>query len=91
VWFEVRDTGVGFDSSKAQAVFDRFQQVDGSITRRYGGSGLGLSISRALAGLLGGSLTAESERGAGALFRLRLPLPVCVHPMLAPIEGDQRV
>ncbi len=90
VWFEVRDTGVGFDSSKAQAVFDRFQQADGSITRRYGGSGLGLTISRELAELMGGSLTAESEQGAGALFRLRLPLPVCVDPVVAPADGGQR-
>jgi len=89
VWFEVRDTGVGFDSSKAQAVFDRFQQADGSITRRYGGSGLGLTISRELAELMGGSLTAESEQGAGALFRLRLPLPVCVDPAVAPADGGQ--
>ncbi len=80
VWFEVRDTGVGFDASKVQAVFDRFQQADGSITRRYGGSGLGLTISRDLAELMGGSLTAESQAGAGALFRLRLPLPVCADP-----------
>jgi len=77
VWFEVRDTGVGFDSSNSKAVFDRFQQADGSITRRYGGSGLGLTISRELAELMGGSLTAESEQGAGALFRLCLPLPAC--------------
>jgi PAS domain S-box-containing protein len=77
VWFEVRDTGVGFDANKAQAVFDRFQQADGSITRQYGGSGLGLTISKELAELMGGSLTAESAQGAGALFRLRLPLPVC--------------
>jgi signal transduction histidine kinase len=77
VWFEVRDTGVGFDSSKAEAVFGRFQQADDSITRRFGGSGLGLTISRELAELMGGSLTAESEQGAGAVFRLRLPLPPC--------------
>jgi PAS domain S-box-containing protein len=91
VWFEVRDTGVGFDASKVQTVFDRFQQADGSITRRYGGSGLGLTISRDLAELMGGSLTAESEQGAGALFRLRLPLPVCIDPAVAPVERGERV
>jgi PAS domain S-box-containing protein len=90
VWFEVRDTGVGFDASKVQAVFDRFQQADGSITRRYGGSGLGLTISRELAELMGGSLTAESEQGAGAVFRLRLPLPVCVDCAVAPAIDSQR-
>ncbi len=92
VWFEVRDTGVGFDASKAQAVFDRFQQADGSITRRYGGSGLGLTISRELAELMGGRLTAESEQGAGALFRLSLPLPVCADQarLVEPGVGGQR-
>ncbi len=83
VWFEVRDTGVGFDASKVQAVFDRFQQADGSITRQYGGSGLGLTISRELAELMGGRLTAESEQGAGAVFRLCLPLPVSADPATA--------
>ncbi len=91
VWFEVRDTGVGFDGSKVQAVFGRFQQADGSITRRYGGSGLGLAISRELAELMGGRLTAESEQGAGAVFRLRLPLEVCVDPAMAPADGGERV
>jgi PAS domain S-box-containing protein len=91
VWFEVRDTGVGFDSSKVQAVFDRFQQADGSITRRYGGSGLGLTISRELAELMGGTLTAESERGAGALFRLRLPLQACVDLAMSPPGACQSV
>jgi PAS domain S-box-containing protein len=93
IWFEVHDTGVGFDASKSQAVFDRFQQADGSITRRYGGSGLGLTISRELAELMGGSLTAESEQGAGALFRLRLPLPVCTDLAAAarPALQDQRL
>ncbi len=90
VWFEVRDTGVGFDASKAQAVFDRFQQADGSITRLYGGSGLGLTISRELAELMGGSLTAESQRGAGALFRLRLPLPVCAGEAAAAEPASDR-
>ena len=70
---EVRDTGVGFQPELAQAVFDRFRQVDDSDTRPHGGSGLGLSISRDLAVLMGGDLTADARPGAGAVFRLSLP------------------
>ena len=70
---EVRDTGMGFDPEMTEAVFDRFHQVDGSATRPHGGSGLGLSISRDLAALMGGSLTAEGQPGVGAVFRLRIP------------------
>jgi signal transduction histidine kinase len=70
---EVRDTGVGFQPELAQAVFDRFRQADDSDTRPHGGSGLGLSISRDLAVLMGGDLTAEARPGAGAVFRLWVP------------------
>ena len=70
---EVRDTGVGFQPELAQAVFDRFRQVDNSDTRPHGGSGLGLSISRDLAVLMGGDLTADARPGAGAVFRLKIP------------------
>jgi signal transduction histidine kinase/ActR/RegA family two-component response regulator len=71
----VRDTGVGFERSHKQLVFSRFQQADGSITRRYGGSGLGLSISHQLAELMGGTLDCESTPGAGSCFWADLPLP----------------
>jgi signal transduction histidine kinase len=70
---EVRDTGVGFQPELAEAVFDRFRQVDDSDTRPHGGSGLGLSISRDLAVLMGGDLTADARPGAGAVFRLSVP------------------
>jgi len=70
---EVRDTGVGFPPELADAVFDRFRQVDNSATRPHGGSGLGLSISRDLAVLMGGDLTADAKPGAGAMFRLSVP------------------
>jgi CheY-like chemotaxis protein len=72
---KVEDTGIGFDAETAQRLFGRFAQADGSITRRYGGSGLGLSISAALAELMGGRLAADAEPGAGACFTLSLELP----------------
>ncbi|HVI34065.1 ATP-binding protein [Phenylobacterium sp.] len=72
---EVRDTGVGFDEAFAARLFQRFSQADTSITRRFGGSGLGLSISQALAEMMGGELQAASVPGRGSVFRLVLPLP----------------
>jgi signal transduction histidine kinase/CheY-like chemotaxis protein len=72
---EVKDSGVGFDSEFAAQLFQRFSQADTTITRRFGGTGLGLSITRALIEQMGGEITAESEPGKGAAFRVSLPLP----------------
>jgi CheY-like chemotaxis protein len=71
---EVQDTGTGFDAGFADQLFQRFSQADTTITRRFGGSGLGLSITRALVELMGGTISAESEPGRGSTFRLVLPL-----------------
>ena len=73
--FEVRDTGIGFDAETKGRLFSRFEQADGSITRRFGGSGLGLSISRSLAEAMDGRLEADGEPGEGAVFTLTLELP----------------
>lgn len=72
--FEVRDTGIGFDATAQAKLFSRFEQIDGSITRSFGGSGLGLSISQALAEAMGGSITADGSPGEGATFTLTLNL-----------------
>ena len=72
----VSDTGVGFEATAAEAIFQRFTQADGSITRRFGGTGLGLTISRRLAELMGGVLAADSVPGQGSIFSAWLPLPI---------------
>lgn len=66
--FAVRDTGIGIPAEKLQSVFDPFIQADNSVTRKYGGTGLGLPFSRRIANALGGELTVTSEVGRGSVF-----------------------
>jgi signal transduction histidine kinase/DNA-binding response OmpR family regulator len=72
--FSVIDTGVGIDSTQISRLFNAFEQADGTTTRRFGGAGLGLAISRNLAELMGGTITAEGVPGKGSTFILSLPL-----------------
>lgn len=72
--FAVRDTGEGIPSSQIEKLFDPFEQLDSSVTRRHEGTGLGLTISRRLAQILGGSIEVESVVGEGSIFTVILPL-----------------
>jgi signal transduction histidine kinase len=72
--FSVADTGIGIARDRLDAIFDEFTQADDQIGKTYGGTGLGLTISRRVADLLGGALTVESELGKGSTFRFELRL-----------------
>ena len=72
----VRDTGIGIPKDKHETIFEPFEQADISTTRKYGGAGLGLSISKTLANLMGGTIGVQSEPSKGSTFSLVLPLEV---------------
>jgi signal transduction histidine kinase/CheY-like chemotaxis protein len=71
--FTVRDTGIGIPGDRIAAIFDSFTQVDGATTRKYGGSGLGLTIARRLVEGMGGEIGCKSEVGLGSTFWARIP------------------
>tara|TARA_R110000868_G_scaffold76499_2_gene219895 strand:- start:38968 stop:42339 length:3372 start_codon:yes stop_codon:yes gene_type:complete len=75
IFFRVTDTGPGIARDQLDRIFDRFAQVDASLTREHGGSGLGLAICRELIQLAGGDIRVESEVGVGSSFCFHLPLP----------------
>ncbi|MFJ2282975.1 ATP-binding protein [Pseudomonas sp. NPDC087803] len=89
LWFtcSVRDSGIGISSESLELMFNAFQQADSSISRRYGGTGLGLPIARTLAERMGGTLRAQSEEGRGSVFTLEIPLALykqTLPPLAAP-------
>ena len=76
VRIEVADTGIGIPSDKQDLIFGRFTQENMSTVRRYGGSGLGLSLVKDLVSMLGGTVGVTSEVGAGSTFSVELPVEV---------------
>ena len=89
--FTVTDTGIGIPVDKLEGVFERFTQADTSTTRRFGGSGLGLTICRQLIELMGGHIWVESEVGVGSAFSILVPFDVwnaADDPAAAPVDMD---
>jgi len=83
VTFAVADTGIGIPKEFHAAIFEDFVQVDSPIQKRLRGTGLGLSLSKRLAELLGGTVSVESEPGVGSKFSVTIPAVVAVHPPTA--------
>jgi two-component system, NtrC family, C4-dicarboxylate transport sensor histidine kinase DctB len=82
--FEVQDTGIGMSPEQKEAIFESFRQADGSTSRRYGGSGLGTTISKKLVELMDGRIDCESILGEGTTFWFDIPLK----PAMAPASGE---
>jgi signal transduction histidine kinase len=83
---QVRDTGIGIPADKQELIFDKFTQADGSMSRRYGGTGLGLTLVKQLVELMGGLIGVQSQVGAGTTFTINLHLPLAGADQL--IGGD---
>jgi signal transduction histidine kinase/DNA-binding response OmpR family regulator len=85
--FRVRDTGIGMTAEQLDSVFEPFVQADSSTTKKYGGTGLGLSLCREFCHLLGGSISARSEPGRGSVFTVELPVDAAALPPPAAITA----
>jgi signal transduction histidine kinase/DNA-binding response OmpR family regulator len=90
VQFEVSDTGIGMSEETLGRLFKRFEQADASTTRKYGGTGLGLALTQALANLLGGRITAASKVGEGSRFTFVLPLTNALGKAAVPAATGQQ-
>ena len=87
--FSVRDSGIGMDAESLEKLFQAFTQANGSMTRRFGGTGLGLVITRQLVEMMGGTLDVRSELGAGSTFSFCLPLTLATGAAaIAPPPAD---
>jgi signal transduction histidine kinase/CheY-like chemotaxis protein len=94
--FQISDTGIGMTSDQQHKIFEAFTQADASTTRKYGGTGLGLVITKRFAEMMGGNVSVNSEFGHGSTFHVRLPVEVEVDPAhrreatigdMLPLEG----
>jgi signal transduction histidine kinase len=73
IYFETQDTGIGIKTEQIESIFKAFTQADTSTTRKYGGTGLGLTITKSFCQIMGGDISVESEYGKGSCFTIHLP------------------
>jgi CheY-like chemotaxis protein len=71
--FDIEDTGIGISEEGLSVIFDSFTQIDGTMARKYGGSGMGLAITKRLVQLMGGQISVDSKLGRGSVFSLEIP------------------
>jgi CheY-like chemotaxis protein len=92
VYLRVRDSGIGIAPEKIDHIFDKFYQIDGSITRQYDGLGLGLAVTKAVAEAHGGSIEVESQPGQGSCFTMKIPaLTAPIQPMAIQPKPRRRI
>jgi signal transduction histidine kinase len=89
--FKVWDTGIGIPPDRIGGLFAPFIQADSSTTRRFGGTGLGLTIAKQMAEAMGGTVVAHSEPGAGSSFEVTVRLPCCAPPVSTPVPAQARL
>jgi signal transduction histidine kinase/CheY-like chemotaxis protein len=89
IYISVADTGIGISKEQQATIFDPFKQADSGTTRKFQGSGLGLSITRQLCELMGGGIRVESDLGEGSKFIVELPLPINPTAVQAPKSDDE--
>ena len=88
LFFMVKDTGIGIDDADKEKLFKSFSQVDASISRKYGGTGLGLNICKQLVDLMGGSIEVESEKNKGSTFSFSIWVSLCEEEEQSPVQEN---
>jgi signal transduction histidine kinase len=86
--FSVSDTGIGMTPEQMEKLFQPFLQAEASMTRKYGGTGLGLEITRRFCKILGGDITAKSKLGEGSTFTIQLPAEVDKHKAQSMLRSE---
>ena len=86
--FTIRDTGIGMDQAFLSRLFDAFSQEDATTTNRYGGSGLGMAITKRMIDMMGGEILVESEKGVGSTFTVTIPLKEAVMEEPGPAKAE---